>query len=117
MYHILLIRRFLQESYCIGCNASVTSGLELAAQALCGLCRQHGSDSQSTSSKQKMQAVSDTATGNMVDVPFLQGLRAHGHNVTEGRYTAVTQAIVVDPDRDTLIGASDPRKDGAPAAY
>lgn len=48
---------------------------------------------------------------------LLQGLRAHGHNVVEGRYVAVTQAIVVDPDHDTLIGASDPRKDGAPAGY
>ena len=46
-----------------------------------------------------------------------QGLRAHGHNVTLGKYSAVTQAIVVDPDHDTLIGASDPRKDGAPAGY
>ena len=61
--------------------------------------------------------MSDIASGKQVDVPLLQGLRARGHNVTEGRYTAVTQAIVVDPDHDTLIGASDPRKDGAPDAY
>ncbi len=61
--------------------------------------------------------MSDAASGNMVDVPLLQGLKARRHNVTEGRYTAVTQAIVVDPDHDILIGASDPRKDGAPAAY
>lgn len=48
---------------------------------------------------------------------MLQGLRAHGHVVNLGRWSAVTQAIVVDPDHDTLVGASDPRKDGAPAGY
>lgn len=48
---------------------------------------------------------------------ILQGLRAHGHVVDEGRWGAVTQAIVVDPDHGSLIGASDPRKDGAPAGY
>lgn len=48
---------------------------------------------------------------------LLQGLRAHGHVVNLGRWSAVTQAIVVDPDHDTLVGASDPRKDGAPAGY
>lgn len=64
-----------------------------------------------------MQAASDVASGKMIGMPLLQGLKARGHNVTEGRYTAVTQAIVVDPDHDMLIGASDPRKDGAPAAY
>ena len=46
-----------------------------------------------------------------------QGLRAHGHLVEVGKYTAVTQAIVVDPNHDTLSGACDPRKDGAPAGY
>lgn len=48
---------------------------------------------------------------------LLQGLRAHGHVVNLGRWSAVTQAIVVDPDHDTLVGASDPRKDGAPDGY
>ena len=48
---------------------------------------------------------------------MLQGLRAHGHVVNQGRWGAVTQAITVDPDHDTLVGASDPRKDGAPAAF
>lgn len=46
-----------------------------------------------------------------------QALRARGHVVDLGRHTAVTQAIVVDPDLGTVIGASDPRKDGAPAGY
>ncbi|DBB05404.1 TPA: hypothetical protein ACH3X3_010619 [Trebouxia sp. C0006] len=58
-----------------------------------------------------------TGPSFMVTHAEVEGLKARGHNVTEGRYTAVTQAIVVDPDHDTLIGASDPRKDGAPAAY
>ena len=47
----------------------------------------------------------------------VQGLRAHGHLVNLGRWSAVTQAIVIDPDHATLVGASDPRKDGAPAGY
>ena len=47
----------------------------------------------------------------------LQGLRARGHELDLGRAAAVTQAIVVDPDHDILIGASDPRKDGAPAGF
>lgn len=50
-------------------------------------------------------------------VLMLQGLRARGHEVDLGRYSAVTQAIVVDPTLGTLVGASDPRKDGAPAGY
>lgn len=47
----------------------------------------------------------------------LQGLRARGHSMDLGRWSAVTQVIALDPDHNTLIGASDPRKDGAPAGY
>lgn len=47
----------------------------------------------------------------------MQGLRAHGHVVDLGRWGAVTQVIVVDPNHNMLVGASDPRKDGAPAGY
>lgn len=50
-------------------------------------------------------------------IATLQGLRARGHVVDLSSSTAVTQAIVVDPDQNTLIGASDPRKDGAPAGF
>ena len=51
-----------------------------------------------------------------LDVP-LQGLRARGHEVDLGQYSAVTQAIVIDPNLGTIVGASDPRKDGSPAGY
>eukprot|EP00891_Asterochloris_glomerata_P008222 jgi/Astpho2/8222/e_gw1.00122.50.1_t len=47
----------------------------------------------------------------------LQGLVLRGHDVRQGSYGAVVQAISCDPAHGVLIGASDPRKDGAPAGY
>ncbi|KAL3136319.1 hypothetical protein ABBQ38_005583 [Trebouxia sp. C0009 RCD-2024] len=58
-----------------------------------------------------------TGPSFMVSDAQVQGLRARGHVVDLSSSTAVTQAIVVDPDQNTLIGASDPRKDGAPAGF
>ena len=47
----------------------------------------------------------------------IDGLRQRGHNLTSGPVDANCQAIIIDPDSSTLSGASDPRKDGAPAGY
>ncbi|KAL3147382.1 Gamma-glutamyltranspeptidase 3 [Trebouxia sp. C0010 RCD-2024] len=58
-----------------------------------------------------------TGPSFMVSDAQVQGLRARGHLVDLGDSVGVTQAIVVDPDENTLIGASDPRKDGAPAGF
>jgi len=50
-------------------------------------------------------------------VRLLQGLEKRGHNVTAFPWGAVVQLILVDPDTGNFTAISDPRKDGAPAAY
>lgn len=47
----------------------------------------------------------------------INGLQQRGNNVTEAEISANVQAILIDPDTAMLMGASDPRKDGAPAGY
>lgn len=47
----------------------------------------------------------------------IAALQSRGHNVSLSSWAGVTQAIVIDPSTRTLIAASDPRKDGAPAGY
>ena len=52
-----------------------------------------------------------------VSEPDIAGLLQRGHNVTPGDVGANCQAILIDPDTLMMTGASDPRKDGAPAGY
>ncbi|KAK9843023.1 hypothetical protein WJX74_005747 [Apatococcus lobatus] len=47
----------------------------------------------------------------------ITGLQERGHDVVAAGITANVQAIISDPDTSMLKGASDPRKDGAPAGY
>ena len=47
----------------------------------------------------------------------INGLRERGNDVRLAEISANVQAIMTDPDTAMLIGASDPRKDGAPAGY
>ena len=52
-----------------------------------------------------------------VELSCPQGLEKRGHNVTAFPWGAVVQLITVDPDSGNFTAISDPRKDGAPAAY
>ena len=47
----------------------------------------------------------------------ISGLRERGNEVTAAEISANVQAIMIDPETSMLLGASDPRKDGAPAGY
>ena len=47
----------------------------------------------------------------------MQELKDRGHTVVDSDWAAVVQAVLIDPDTHALLGACDPRKDGAPAGY
>ena len=47
----------------------------------------------------------------------MNGLLERGNEVMLAEISANVQAIIIDPDTHMLLGASDPRKDGAPAGY
>ena len=47
----------------------------------------------------------------------IKGLQQRGHDTSSRDVDANCQAIMLDPDTNMLLGASDPRKDGAPAGY
>ena len=51
-----------------------------------------------------------------VPAAVLAGLRARGHEVKLAGWGGVAQAAVVSEDGASVEAASDPRKDGAPAA-
>lgn len=47
--------------------------------------------------------------------PLVRALQSRGHRISELRKTGVVQAVAID--EGAIIGASDPRKGGAPAGY
>ena len=50
----------------------------------------------------------------------IEGLQKLGHKVTrrnQGQYDGKVQLIVIDQERQVLLGAADPRGDGLSAAY
>lgn len=47
----------------------------------------------------------------------MQDLHARGHNVSQIKFGAVSQFVLINPDDGSLLAVSDPRKDGAPAGY
>jgi len=61
------------------------------------------------------QGVLEAESGISADA--IAGLEARGHAVTRGGPWGGAQMIVIDHTRGTLIGASDPRKDGQAAGY
>ena len=63
-------------------------------------------------------------SGSPVPAPWPQGLELRGHPMAPSAWGAVVQAVVCDVDGAAgaqqlplMHGASDPRKDGAPAGY